>query len=488
MNDKRGFLMNLRRSILMGHLIFMLLHFVVLGCLVLFSYLTWCNYDIIDQWSKVTSKLAFIMLVFQLISFKYKRVNYTDFRLWFIILSYLFMFGRVFLHAYGLDSRIFWNLMPRYSSINLYHASMYILCVIESLFIGFILRDNQKKIKGNIVEIGKAPKNNLMYNAGILLLAFSIPFRLFTDITWILQTQVSSSYSSLAGNSGLADDFAFLMVPSIIYIITSGRLRRKSALSIVLLVVGYFVIVMILTGDRRYQVTAIFALILCYLRLYGVKFKVKQIIIWGVGGLLILNFFTVIREVRGNELTSLGTFFKYYGSDILLGTSTLYETLAEFGLTFFSVVHILEYVPQYISFQYGFSFIASIPSVLPIGWLFENFFHKASLSGIINPIAGAPVGASLIGDLYGNFSWFAIFAGIIIGTLTNKIFRMESSTSNRLRCAQYYSLFYILINLVRATFIEIFRPSIMIYCIPLFIMWILKKNNMRIKIENTLAE
>lgn len=468
-----------RHSVTIGHVFFMLLHFAILVFLVLFSYVTWDNYNVINNWPKEVSNLAILLLVLQLLSFRFKKVGYTDFKLCFIGLSYLFMFGRVFLHAYGLDEGIFWNLITRYSPVHMYHAGMFILCSIQSLFIGFILSDDKKKTKGKAIEIWKEPKNDLIYKTGLILLIFSAPFRLFADIRWIVQAQTSGSYSALTANIGLVQHFAMLTVPAIIYIIASGKVSRQLAFIILSAMSTYFIFLMILTGDRRYPVTAIIALLLFYIKLYDIKMKLSKIVVLGFGTMIFLNILTIIRNVRLGQLMGIGDFFKTYGTDILFNMSTLYETLAEFGLSFFSVVHVFKYVPEHISYKYGFTFVGSVPSILPIGWLFRDFFSKMSISGMINPIEGAPVGATLIGDLYANFGWLSVVAGIVVGFFASRIFKINSSKNNRLECAKYYSLFFVLINLLRATFIEIFRPAIMVYYIPLFIMWVLKKSNFR---------
>lgn len=478
--------MVIRRGITIKHLIFIKIHLFILGFLVFFSCLTWNNYNIIIKWSKVVTNIVIILLSIQLISFKCKKIQYTDFRLWFIILTYLFMFGRVILNAYNLDSNIFWNLMNRHSELKLYHTSMFILCCIQSIFIGFIFNEDKGKIANKSIDIWKESSNELMYKVGLVLLIFSIPSRLYTDISWIIQTQRSSSYLALSVKSGLADDIAFLVIPSLLYINTSGKLKKRTVFIITLTSIFYFIVVMILTGDRRYPVTAILALILCFFKLYNIKIKLREIFTWGGAAYLMLNLLSVLRNIRRNDLTNVGNFIFNYGLDILFGISALYETLAEFGLSFFSVVHIFEYIPDYIPFQYGFSFVGSIPSILPIGWLFGDFFFRVSISNIINSLAGAPVGASLIGDLYANFGWLAIPIAIIVGIYASRIFRIENRKKCRLECAQYYALFYILINLVRASFFEIFRSSIIVYFVPVFIMWVFSnryKTNNKNKIK-----
>ncbi|NDI34878.1 O-antigen polysaccharide polymerase Wzy [Chengkuizengella sediminis] len=465
------------RGISVRHLFFCLFHFMVLSFLLLFSYLNWTNETIISNWSLVISRLAILLMCIQLISFAYKKIGPTDFRLWFIFLSYLFMFGRVFLNAFNLDSEIFWNLMIRHPQDLLYHSSLFIICCIQSIFLGFVFFDNRKEIRKNLGGFWKESKDYSIYITGLILLLFSLPFRLFIDIRWVIQAQMNSSYSNITSSIGLVEHFALLLIPGVIFIIASGKFNRKVAITILLVTVSYFLVLMILTGDRRYPVTAILSLILFYIKFYDIRPKLIRLFFWGLASMILLNTLTVIREIRAEKLTNLSDFISTYFVDIIFDMSTMYETLAEFGITFFSVVLIFKYVPSDIPFQDGFSFIASVPSILPIGWLFRDFFQKASMSNVINVIEGTGVGASLIGDLYINFGWLAILFGTLVGILVAKIFRFNNNINKRLWIAKYYSLFFILINLVRAAFFEIFRPAMIVYLLPLLIIWLVKSRS-----------
>ena len=99
-------------------------------------------------------------------------------------------------------------------------------------------------------------------------MCLTLPFRLFEDIKAILETQTFKTYSALTSTSGITDDIAALFVPAVIYIvagISDKKSNNRISKIILLSTIFYFIAVMVLTGDRRYQTTAIISITLCYI-------------------------------------------------------------------------------------------------------------------------------------------------------------------------------------------------------------------------------
>jgi hypothetical protein len=137
-----------------------------------------------------------------------------------------------------------------------------------------------------------------------------------------------------------------------------------------------------------------------------------------------------------------------------------------------TVVFAFNDIPKLIPFQYGLSFWGAIPSILPIGWAFPEFFEKVSIFRILNDIEGYPVGASLPGELYANFGWYALIIAFVMGCYIGKYYIL-SKMNNPLKIAQYFSIFFILINIVRASFLEITRNIFIVLIIPFLIYYLL---------------
>lgn len=453
--------------------IYKLVHILILFTLLTFTYSFWSDYKIQVDWEKFVSLFSISLLLFQLISMKLKKISFKEFPFWFTILSHLFMFGRVYLNFLNLDEQIFWNLITRYTDENLFRAGFVILCLLQSIFMGLTFNYQNTIVTKPVLN----HPIKAVFITGIILLIISMPFRLYMDLLYVMQSQTTGEYLSLINFSGLQDDIAFLFVPSLIFIIASKILSKRQSLILLILAVSYFFVFMILTGDRRYPSTGILVLVLSYLYGYNIKIKPMRFLIYTAFAFISLNLLSIIRDIRLVQLTSLSDFLVLYGKDIFLGKSTIYETLAEFGISFFSVVIAIKYVPSVVPFQNGLSFISSIPSALPIGSIFPNIFKNSSMSDTINLLENTPVGATLIGDLYINFGIISFVFAFIAGVLLSRIFLIKSDTNYRYSIAKYYSIFYILINVVRASFFEVFRPSLIVYFFPLVLMWLI--NNYR---------
>nr|WP_184246936.1 O-antigen polysaccharide polymerase Wzy [Gracilibacillus halotolerans] len=455
---------------------FTLVNFFLLIIIYFLFVITSSNFENVENWSFIISITAIILMFFQILQMYYRRIRYMDFRVWFIILLYLFMFGRVFLHAFNLDSDVFWDLMSRYPEKLLFETSFYILLFIQAIYTGLMLSSNfhlreRRELSDENDDQGDS---KLLYNSGIILLFFSVPFRLYIDLNSIIQAQSSSSYMAIQQHVGLADDFAILVVPSILLILAGLPKNKRLGFIVLIATVSYFIIIMILTGDRRYPVTGILAILLCYGAIYRIKLSLRKSLLTILVAMILLNLLAVIRKVRTDSLTSLFSFFGIFKEE-LFSMDVIYETLAEFGLSFFSVVAILKHMPSSESYLYGLTFVGSFTSLVPAGFLFSDFHSLISpSSNTINKLEGYPVGATLAGDLYANFGWYAVLIAIIIGKLLSKLFVFKEGKNKNFYIVRYYSLFYILINLVRSSFFEIFRASFMVYFIPILIIMILK--------------
>lgn len=465
------------------HVIYQLLNVFVLLTLICYSYITWGNTVVHDKWSLNLAIISLMLLVYQIIMFKPFGFKFIEFRTWFILLSYLFMFGRVYLHGFDMDENMYWDLSLYYPGSIMFKSGLIILCSLQSLFIGFSHPKRNSETKEERLLWLKGYKmedvSKLVFRMGILLTCFTLPFRLFEDIRAVIVTQAAGSYSGLTNTTGFTDDIANLFVPGIIYIIVGLcglKGNSKFGKIVLLIVIAYFIAHMVLTGDRRFQTTAIIAICLSYISVTGVKVNFFKMFILGAFGIFFLDILTTIGSIRLGNLSSMSDFFSYYLQNNK-ENSVIYSTLSGFGLTFFSVVGIVNTIPSILPYQWGLSFYGAIPSLLPIGWLFGDFFRQVSITNVVNKITGYPVGASLIGDSYANFGILSIFFLIIFGRVLTKIFQFKAG--NSLLIAKYYSLFYILINLVRGSFFESFRSAFVVYFIPLIIIAFIKSGEKR---------
>ncbi|WP_182199797.1 O-antigen polysaccharide polymerase Wzy [Paraliobacillus salinarum] len=436
--------------------------------LLLYTHINLKNYN--DNWPVIISIISIVSLLIQLLSQRKLGFGIYDFVTYFFIFSHVFMFGNIYLLAIDKAEFISWGLIHRYHDELLFESALFILCYLQVLNLG-ILAFAKERINVNVQTHKFELKDKAVKNIGIVLAIISFPFRLIIDVGNIIAAQSNGSYYALESQSGISDDIAILFVPSMIFILNSSISKKKKTVLLIAFIL-YSTLNMILTGDRRYQFIGILIVIINYFYVNKTKIKVSRVIVLCILGVVGLNILTQISQIRQNSLVSITQFFSG-GFTSFFSLDFIFEVFGEFGLSFMTVVIAMENIPKLIPFQYGFSFWGAIPSILPIGWIFPDFFYDVSIFRRLYEIEGYPVGASLPGELYANFGWHGLFITFVLGSFIGKYFKF-SKMNNPLKTAQYFSVFYILINIVRASFLEITRNLFLIIIIPFMVFYFLK--------------
>jgi len=451
----------------------------MLACLVELHKVWQSDTIIYGSWSAPAFYLSIVSLLITYLFLYVYKVKIAEFPTVMISLTYLFMFGRVWLNYLGFDSNIYWVLHKLYDPLELQRVGILTVCCTHSLFLGMMCayrKNNNVQIeKRELEEIDKSS----LYSLGIILLLIGIPCRIISDIRSVLATASSGSFTSISASTGMIDDLAFLYVPGLICLMET-RTNLRKVIYIILFV--YFIIIMSITGDRRYYVSAIVtfgAYIIQKGSLRSHKVKPERMLIIILVATVFLNFLEVVRKIRMGNLTSFFNFITNYGVDVFVLDNVIYDVLVEFGISFYSVVSVVSCIPYYFPYQYGMTFLKTIPSVLPVGFLFGNMFSEASPSTYINQFLSRPVGATMFGDLYANFGIFCIAGVFVFGIILGNLFRGEKAKRQGYQCMKYYTYYYILINLVRCSIFEIFRPMIWCTFIPYCILMLIKRKGVK---------
>ena len=430
----------------------------------------WQNILSDDNWAIKSAILSLVSLGSNIYFFITNNRRIGDFRVIFLIMTYPFMFGRVWIAALGMEKMTSWWLQDYFSTSVLYKTSLFCLCCIQASFLGlFFASEKAERVFRDYLSATVIADHNRtvrLYNTGLILILIAIPCRLITDVHAIIQGLGSRQYGAIEGITGFWDDFAFLLIPGVICIMES---RPRSKMKWMLGLSFYFAVVMIMTGDRRYYVTGILALGLYYVnKMRKTKKKgIGKTIIYTVLVVFGLNFLEVIRSIRNGELGLVSSFLSNYGDRLFDFSTTFVDVFGEFGISFYSAASIVEYIPNSLPFQLGLSIIGSLVTIIPFGNRF--LYSVAEPSNIINSYTHLTVGSSIFGDLYANFGLFAIFFSLILGILLRKWFFYLSKKKTGLSVVLCYTSYYILINLVRSSFLEIVRPFSWCVLIPLVI-------------------
>lgn len=409
-----------------------------------------------SDWAYILSLFAIIIFVFEIVQMIYLHIPVTDFRMLFIIFNYLFIFGRILLYGFSNGEYIFWDLSNKYTISNMMNMGTFALCSIQSLFIGFFafVNDTKNMFKQ---KVNDHLKNKKMFISGLFCFIIGLPCTLYTDLIKIRSVSISNSYRTLEINVGIIDDLAIMLIASVFLIACSNVISRRKTNTIIVLFLLYEILIMIMTGDRRYQISLIMCLAIFLLRKNNINLSFFKSCFTFIGVLVILNLLYLIRDFRDGNLIQL-TSYLLSNISSLFSLNVFFETLSEFGISFYSLCSVGKYIPSYFPFQLGKTFIYSLGAVLPLGLMQNNsFYEEASYSNIINNIEGTHVGCTLIGDFYINFGWFSIFFLIVFAYILYYFLYKKTKLKEQFDLAKYYILFYIFISLPRATISQSIR-------------------------------
>ncbi len=442
---------------------------------IVFLFNIWGKTSFSVPWSYYGFYMTMISICLNLIYVFSAKVPWSDFRVVFVLLSYVFLFGRVWLNHVYPNVQIYWALEDHFTVSNMLKGAVFAACSVQGLFCGlFGFKDKTAENTIEDTNPSEIKADSALWTTGLLLLCISIPCRLYVDVSSIMLVRSTGNYADAVAGSGLFDDLANLIIPGLLCLAESRRTHMWKG---IFLAVGiYMALVMTLTGDRRYGVSAILIMLMYHLRLKEKKVKQSKwkLIPIVLFGLLFLNFLDVIRESR---LNISGDWFSALKVSNLFDFSDLFvDFFAEFGISYYSVVAIISHVPRILSYQYGMTFLYVIPSVLPVGFLFGDWFSLASPSKIINEAISLPIGATLIGDLYANFGVIIVLFFPLVGKVISRILKPLSKQDRGMSVILYYTKYFLLINFVRCSVFEVFRGVVWCTLIPIVIYHLFNSN------------
>lgn len=424
-----------------------------------------------------------VSAVLHIINYLIRKSKFYDFGMWYITISYAFLFGLVFRKVFNLNYSLVWDPVKNYSPNDLLKAYSFSLLALNCFGVGYFFtmpnldKDKPLNNKSNVDNITQN-KDKQIFLVGIILTLVGGICMLINDYHIIRVLMSYNSYIGYqyAGSSGLFDDLAFLFLPGVFLLLSSKRLSKKQKMFLFLFSISYFLIVMMLTGSRKIKLFSIISLSLGYTYLTKNdkkrKISILKVIFYVIGGIMLINLLITIRDNRFNLTSIIPNFFQNL-FEFKMFKDIFGEVFSETGLTGLSVASIIKTVPSVFPYQYGKTFLRTMPSFLPIGWLVGDFFYEASSTNVINTYLNLPLGSSFLGDLYWNWGFVGgLFTAIIFGIVFGKIFN-NFKQDNNLDMAIYFSFFSQFLILVRAELFDVFRPIILI----LIISFLVKKTN-----------
>lgn len=351
--------------------------------------------------------LCSLSITLFIISSFYLRVRKLNVYFIFIILTYVFHFGQVFLYIFGIN-----NPLPPKFNINYYETSVLVNSLYYSLIVivifqivGFLLL---KKIINHTINISKKQiaDNKIDSSFFIIMILITILPYLYVDISqMLLASELGYVDAYKFGNSYFLSLFVNFFLISLFGFLTSTN-NRKLGKMIIFIFAIWNVIKMFTVGNRSQPMAILLALVFIYISISKPKkIKIKPIhIVLGLLILLLLPYIAYIRNSTSN--TNEYSNFIFY----LLNDNPISYLLAEFGGTILTLFTVIDIVPEIVSFSNGLTYLGSLTILLPFSTtIFGGYFSAhISVGETMNSFFGGGLGGSWIAELYFNFGYFGI--------------------------------------------------------------------------------
>ena len=456
------------------NVIAILMNIVVFLFYLLLLLLNWNIEGVSSDWVITISYLALFLLAYQaVVMIGILKVKYTDFLLWFILLEFIFLYGRIWVKALGKDDLVAWHLFNAFDDLTCYKAALFCLAYSQAIFFGSFLFENsvsERKMKRSLENYSPM----LLYKIGWVFFALTFPVKLYSNLIMIAAQKVAGDYVATGITNGLVGAISYLPVIGLIIILCSQVLSRTKVRRLFYIYLAYEVFYMVFSGDRRQDFIGIITWTLCYMQIYNVKMNLRKIVKYVLAAFIVLIFLATIRTGRSDGFNGINSFFELF--EQVAQNDLLVETLGEFGGTFFTVTNVIKYYPERLFFLGGLSLLGSLLIVVPgiMTSLFPKLFYYTEINYRCKDFNGLATGGSLPQDMYANWGLWGVFFAIIAGVIIAKVMTRDDENLSPYETAMYYARFYIFMNLVRAGTIELGRPLVYTYVLVYLLGYVLR--------------
>lgn len=408
----------------------------------------------------------------------------------FIIFTYIFYFGQLFMYAFKIKNNSDYDVVAWIALDTLKKACTFTSISIFFLTLGIIIiwfqnkklnNDNDENENDIENDIENKKKLKIIFKIGLVLFCISIVPKLYWEISRFRLHAMGgylATYNVLNfSGGGVLVTFANMVEYSVV-IMLIGLQDKKATCKFIFLSSLIFEVMLMLSGNRSRAVMSILMYLYIYIKLIK-KIKMKDIIIISLCGYIGLSLITFISRTRmqlNMDIDSLLNEFTYS----FFQHSPIFDSLAEFGSTMVTLCFTIQIFSEYGKPTYGinyiFSFFNAIPNINGIVEPFRNAFEYTT-SNIFQAFFGnIALGGSFLGELYYNFNYFGAFFAIIIGLIVgfvSKNLHYTIKDKNWLKLSILMILFPNILWLVRNYFSGLVRDfiwtSIVILIISFFV-------------------
>lgn len=383
----------------------------------------------------------------------------------FIIIYIITTFGRAVLQ-YNFDykpSTSYYNSFAAYTKNEISSALLLGVYSLIFLHLGMMLKRLRKKTLNLNQPVFKY--NNYQIKAlnmtGLILIMIGI-------LPAIIEFYYKFTGRHLPGQdfNTIISSLSGLMLPSfIIFLITT-----KSKWFYYIGLLYYFP--QLLWGQRGDPILNIVILTFVYYKYINTrKLKVLSKLAYLIGGVLTLNLFVVIKELRKFPTSVWIKDLPQVFIDTLFKSNPIFEIIYEVGVALTPVAATIKLVPEIIPVQYGKTIIYSIFTAIPdyFGIRPEIMSEYGNVSTLIATYVGSAFGGSMLQDFFINFMWFTPVLMIVIGYLVQAYSFKLNSEQRITKIVFYCVLLSPLFWWPRSSLGYMFRYIVTTTCLPIII-------------------
>lgn len=435
----------------------------------------------LENWVRYISILSIIQLIFNIFSLKLIGEELFSLSTLFLIFSYLFHFGHIFLYGFQVDLQYTNELLINTVNSSLLKKASFFTLIVQSFVASgmmfYLISPINNKIKATRstnIDISK----KVAHYMGIICILVGIIPMIYIDFTKIIaffQNGYLATFNLKARNIYI---IARLTIVGVMLLIIANKENKKLSTVLVVITIIYEIFSMI-SGSRGKAVVTIISFVYLYIKVVN-KLRFRTIIVYIASGYLLMLLINTIKEFR---LISgdFNSFISILSSQNFL--NPINDMIYEFGGTMLTVCYSILFFPQYAPIQWGSNYLSSVFIWLPsnIGNL-EYFLNKVQYISAFPGDTELFMGGSYIGELYYSFNYFGIiisfFVGMFVALISKKI-RESILNQNIIRLVLGLILFSNILWWVRDYFGGVFREliwiSLFLYFLNIFVTFYLER-------------
>lgn len=420
-----------------------------------------------EEWSVTVTIYSVIALIFQLISLKFILPPKSYLITTFVILSYLFNFGQIFVEAAGYEMPELILTQSIWKNTGVFHAATLALESIAGLFLGIIFYYTFI-YKG--IKLKETIKNVVEPRITFVIILLFLGF--ICDLVYTIHISFTLGYGEVEERDaffGMVRLISYLFPTSIAFLLTRQKISLDTKTTILVFFLVYKFI-SIFSGYRGFPVINIILILYLYFRVCrSVKITFSKAIILIGAGVLGICILVAVRETRTSGV-EVGLII-----DIITNSdnNVFFNILAENGVTLNPLCAVVdEKGGEGVG---GWQLITSMMSILPgVKTLFPGIdYYNLQLDTALDM---RHFGGSWISDLCFDFGEVGLVpSSIIFGIVISAFIGAFDLAIIRKRFVYVSFMFPIIVDLffcIRSTVSKMPR-NIVWYFILFYALWLI---------------